>query len=619
MKTPILIGDRRIRYAAIGIVGLAALLLVALAGMPWGLFKSVVEARLSRRLDRPVTVGGVERVDRFSLSPTIALRDVRVPQAAWAGAGYLAQVREARVTLPIVPLLFGYVRPTTIAVSGLRLWLVRDANRRTNWSNDAPARRGGGSVLLLDELSIIDTVLSYRDAVQDRNLTVRLVSDQSGGLRLMGRGTVRGAAVTLGASAAAVTRARAGQPWPFKAWIDGEALSMRATGAMDRPLDTAHMTMDVAARAADLKLIDAVIEAGLFGTQPVRIAAHVRRDAAVWKIDRIKGLVGRSDVAGTLTVTKGERTHLVGSVASNNASFDDFASDAGLAAAVALERAQGLKIVPNTRINIRKIDDTDGTIKFTVRNLTGGRRPSSLISLSGAVTIDHQLMTVPLTIELKRGAITGTATVDQRGGRIIPIVTLDLTMRGSSIGALAGGNDIDARVDGRVRLEGPGSTIREAVGRSNGTIGLVARDGVLPAKIAALIGFDVARGLTTGKHQQARLRCAVARFVVNNGAGRADPVIVDTSLSQSRASGTLRFPAERLQLTVTGAPKQKSALRLPGTVAVGGTLRSPTIIVPKETRSVGNILKAIGRSISGDQAPRATDADCDSLTARALR
>lgn len=394
---------------------------------------------------------------------------------------------------------------------------------------------------------------------------------------------------------------------------------MRVTGAMDRPLDTAHMTMDVAARAADLKLIDAVIEAGLFGTQPVQIATHVRRDGAVWKIDRIKGLVGRSDVAGTLTVTKGQRTRLVGSVASNNASFDDFASDAGLAAAVALERAQGLKIVPNTRINIRKIDDTDGTIKFIVRHLSGGRRPSSLTSLSGAVTIDHQLMTVPLTIGLQRGEITGTATVDQRGGRAVPIVTLDLTMRGSSIGALAGGDDVNARVDGRVRLQGPGSTIREAVGNSNGTIGLVARDGVLPAKIAALIGFDVARGLTTARDQQARLNCAVARFVVDNGAGRADPLIVDTSLSQSRATGTLRFPTEALGLTVTGAPKQKSALRLPGSVAVGGTLRSPTIFVPKETKSVGNILRAIGRSITGDQRPRATDADCDSLTARALR
>lgn len=619
MNARTLMADRRLRFAAVGLIGLIALLFIALAAMPWGYFRSSVEARLSKQLDRAVTIGSLDRVDRFSLSPTIALRNVRVAQASWAGAGDFAQVREARVTVPVIPLLFGNIRPSAIAVSGLRLWLVRDADRRTNWSKDKPGRSGDRQLPLLNDLSIADAIISYRDAAQNRHAILRLRADPSSGLQVAGNGSVRGAAITLGASAPAVSRPNANRPWPFKAWINGEALSMRVTGSMDRPLDARHMAMAVAARAADLKLIDAVIEAGLFGTQPVRLSTHVRRDGPVWRIDALRGLIGRSDIAGALTVTKGDRTTLDGSVISNNASFDDFASDAGLAAAVALEQAHGLKLVPNTRVNIAKIDQTDGTIRFTVRHLTGGRRPSSLTSLSGAVTIDHQLLTVPLTIGLKRGAISGTAIVDQRGGRAIPIVTLDLTMRGSSIGALAGGDDVDARVDGRVRLRGPGSTIREAVGRSTGTIGLAARDGVLPAKIGALIGFDVARGLTAGKDEQAQLRCAIARFAVNDGLGRADPLIVDTSLSQSRATGTLNFPEEALALTMTGAPKQKSALRLPGSVTISGTLRSPKIVVPKETKSVGNILKAIGRSIGGDQGRRATSADCGSLAAQALR
>jgi uncharacterized protein involved in outer membrane biogenesis len=385
---------------------------------------------------------------------------------------------------------------------------------------------------------------------------------------------------------------------------------------MDRPLDALHMTLNVDARAADLKLIDAVIEAGLFGTQEVRLTAHARRDDEVWKIDRVRGMIGQSDVAGTLTVTKGNRTKLEGTVVSNQASFDDFASDAGLAQAIALEQKQGLKIVPNTRVNIRKIDNTDGIIKFTVRKLIGGRRPSSLTSLSGTVKIDHQLMTVPLTIGLKQGTIAGTVTVDQQGGRAVPLVTLDLTLRDSSVGALAGDGDIDARVDGRVRLTGPGSTIREAVGNANGTIGLVARNGALPAKIASLIGFDIARGVTTDGDKRAGLRCAVARFVLNRGTGRVGPLTIDTTLSQSNGTGTLSFPGETLALSLTGAPKQKSVLRLPGSVTVGGTLRDPNVVVPKQ---VGNIFKAIGRSISGKQGPRATDADCGAITARALR
>src|SRR3546814_5336542 len=60
--------------------------------------------------------------------------------------------------------------------------------------------------------------------------------------------------------------------------FDGTALAMTAKGTMARALDTGQMAFTMTARADDLKLVDAVIEAGLFGTQPVNLAAHVERD-----------------------------------------------------------------------------------------------------------------------------------------------------------------------------------------------------------------------------------------------------------------------------------------------------------------------------------------------------
>ncbi|MFC3712887.1 AsmA family protein [Sphingoaurantiacus capsulatus] len=614
--------DRRLHLAAGGVVAIAVAVLLIIAAMPWGAFRPTIEAQLSKQFDRPVKIAQVERIDSISFVPTIELRDVRVPQAAWAGTGDFARIGKVRIRVPIVPLLFGRFDPRSITLSDARVWLVRDAARRTNWTRDSSADTRSDIVPTLDALTVADTVVDYRDALQDRHLTIAVLADPVSGLQLAGRGTIRGAQVKVAATAPAVGPSTVGRPWPFHARIDGKMLAMDVRGMMNRPLDISHLEMQVEARADDLKLIDAVIEAGLFATQPVRLSARARRDGQTWKIDPIRGSIGRSDIAGTLTVVKGQRTNIEGRIVSNELSFDDFASDAGRAAAIALEKAEGLKLVPNTRINIRKIDNTDGVIAFDVRRLVGGRRPSSLTSLKGRLTLDRQLMTVsPLTIGLKRGAITGVVEVDQRGGRAVPTVTLDLTMRDSSISALVGGADgeVDARVDGRGQLRGAGSTIREAVGASNGSIGLVAKNGSLPAKIAALIGFDVARGLTTDKDERAGLRCLVAKFVVNDGRGRAEPLIIDTTLSQSRATGTLTFPSEAFSLTLTGAPKQKAILRLPGSVSVAGTIRAPDIVIPRETKSIGNIFKAIGRSISGDQEQRATDANCAALAAQVLR
>lgn len=62
----------------------------------------------------------------------------------------------------------------------------------------------------------------------------------------------------------------------------------------------------------------------------------------------------------------------------------------------------------------------------------------------------------------------------------------------------------------------------------------------------------------------------------------------------------------------------KVVLRIPGSVTVAGTLQQPRLIVPPKGKSLGNILKAIGDRITGQNGPNASDADCAALVARAL-
>ena len=163
-----------------------------------------------------------------------------------------------------------------------------------------------------------------------------------------------------------------------------------------------------------------------------------------------------------------------------------------------------------------------------------------------------------------------------------------------------------------------GDTVRAAVGRSDGTIGIVARDGALPARMAAALGFDAGRVLVADEGSRATLRCAVVRLAVQGGRGRFSPLIVDTSVSQTRGSGGVSFPAEAITATLTGAPKHGSLLRVPGSVTARGTLRDPQVTVPPEVKSVGNLLKGLGRAIRGRQGPSATDADCAALSRQAI-
>ena len=606
-----------LRWGAISLGILVAAVLLGVAAFPVSPFRERAERTLSERFGRPVTIGALERTPAFSFTPTIRIRDVRVPQPGWAGSGDLARIGTLDVTIRAFGLLTGRVDPKTVTASGVRLNLVRTADGRTNWDDQREKGAGSGSPVRLDGLTIRDAIVDYRDAKQDRQLAVAVTSDARG-FAASGQGVVRGAAVTIRASGAAITDGNAA--WPFRAEITGPQLAMTATGRMDTPLDTERMTLAVTARASSLKLIDAVIEAGLFGTQPVRLTADVRHDGPKWQVDNLTGRIGQSDFTGRLGVDKTSgRTMLDGDFHATRLDFDDLADDAGLAKAAALERAVGPRVVPNTRIDIGKITQTDGRIAFRIDRIVSRGQPTPARAATGVMTLDRQLLTLaPLRIGLGQGRIDGRVVVDQRGGRAAPTLTLALDLSGGSVAALAGGGDVSGRLDARVRLSGVGETIRTAVGRSSGQIGVVARDGALPAKMAAMLGFDAGRALTADDDARARLRCAVVRVALSGGQGRFSPLIVDTSASQTRGTGGIRFPAETLAATLTGAPKQGSLLRLPGSVTLTGTISAPNVVVPPQVNSVGNILKGLGRAITGRQGPTASNADCAALSRQAI-
>ena len=610
--------SRRILLLCIA-VAVPLVLLIVVAAFPFGLLKGVMADRLSKRFGRPVTIAAMERIDAFGFTPTIAVRGVTIPQAGWAGDGDFLRLREARVSFPVWPLLTGTFRPRDIEVAGLQLALVRDRNGRTNWSRPGEPESGGSSNDLKG-LIVRNSLIRYRDAKRERTADIAFTSDAQG-LRATGKGSIRGTAVRIAVTGASVAQPTPG-PWPFTAAIDGAALRMRARGSMDRPLDTDAMTLDVDARAADLRLIDAVIEAGLFGTQPVAITAHVRHDAPKWIVTDLKGTIGTSDIAGRVTVDKTDgRTKLDGAIASRRLDFDDLSSDEGLAKGAALERAIGPRLIPNTRIDLGNIDRTDGRISVRVARVFSHGGSTSVTGVDGVLTLDRQRLRVdPLTIRLAGGTARGTVSIDQRGGAKWPTLALDLRLTGTRVEALAGtGGAFTGKVAAHARLTGRGETVRDAIGRANGRIGFTVRDGALPARYAAALGFDAGRTLLADSGDRASLRCMVLGLTVKGGRGVATPLVVDTSASQLRGTGAVSFPAERIDFRLTGAPKGKSLLRLPGSAFMTGTLSDPVLTVPPEVKSAGNIFKAIGRAITGRQGPSASDADCAGLTARALR
>nr|WP_157217127.1 AsmA family protein [Sphingomonas formosensis] len=588
--------------------------MLILAAFPVAWFKPQIERWIQRRYEAPATIVRINRLDRFSLHPVIEIQGLAIGQPAWAGTGQFVTLRSARMRLALLPLLQGRFHTQMLILDGLSLDMIRRADGRKNWTRGGTGASAGA--FSLEGVTVANSRVRYRDAKQARSFDAILTADPTHGVRLLGTGKIRGSAVHLAADGGGTKSD--GRPWPFHIRIEGKDLDFNASGTMARPLDMAQMTADMTARGSDLKMLDALIEAGLFGTQPIDLKAHVRHDAPNWMVTGLAGTIGGSHIAGAVTVRRQDgRTRLDGEVNGGPFSFDDLASDAGIAQARAIERQIGKRILPGTRIALDKLGHTDGTIRFRLRGLTGSANPP-FTSATGTLTLDHSLITLkPIRFGLSRGTVEGTVTVDQRS-RTIPLMTVDLTLGGATLDALAGRTPVHSGLRGRIRLVGSGRTIRDAVGRSNGTIAIAAQEGMLPARLASLLGFDVGRGITTDADKQSRLNCAVFRLGVRSGVGTADPLVVDTSRGQTRGEGTVSLATEKIAIRLSGAPKQDSLLRFPGNATLGGTLSDPHLDVPQKGKSAGALLKMLGRAITGRQGPLAPEVNCPALIARAL-
>lgn len=617
------LADRRVKRTAVGLGALILLLataaVLAVAMFPFSMVRETLERKLSERFGGKVMIGAIERTSVFSFHPTILAHDIRIAQPEWAGPGDLAQVASARVTVDALPMLLGKFDPRDLAIRGARLSLFRDARGRKNYQRDKHGDGGHDRSPPLTGLTIADSHISYRDLKRDRAFEVSFTADTAHGIRIAGTGRVGDAPVTIAANGPSVESAHGGA-WPFRAAIEGQKLGLTAVGTMDAPLDLRHMALDLNTHGDNLKRVDAVIEAGLFDTQPVKLIAHVRRDDGAWVITRLSGTIGRSQIAGHATVVKADgRSHITGSLTSSGLDFGDLASDAGKAKGAAKARALGPRIVPDTKVDLTHLDHTDGVIDFQVtRLLFDTHQPFQ--TMRGTITLDHQLLTVkPLTVGLTQGSVTGSAVSDQRGGVPVPMVTLDLALTGSQISTFAGAGVIDGPVRGWLKLAGRGKTIRDAVGRASGTIALFAGAGTIPARAASLMGLDIGRGVLTDKGDVAGLRCMAIRLDAAGGMARADPILIDTTRSQARVTGLLRLSDETVAMELKGAPKQKSVLRLDQPVGVNGNFQSPTLSPPPDITSAGSVLRMLGNAIRGQQGALADDADCSALAARTLR
>ena len=156
-------------------------------------YRDKITEAVKKQTGRDLTLGDIQ----LSVFPWLKVRvaDVSFSNAPGFGTTPMAQVKEARVGVQLLPLLLDrQVQVSTVTLDGLRLDLAKDASGKTNWDDlvkpqDAPAaEKKQGEGVKVESIDIAGVTLheadiKYRDAQANQSYHLEKFNLETGALR----------------------------------------------------------------------------------------------------------------------------------------------------------------------------------------------------------------------------------------------------------------------------------------------------------------------------------------------------------------------------------------------------------------------------------------------------
>lgn len=159
------------------VVVLIAGVFVALATIDINQYKGLVQDQAAAATGRTLTIEGELELS-VSLSPAIVLNGVRFENAAWGSRPDMAVIERVEASVPLLPLIFGNVEVTRLALIKPDILLERNAQGQANWefqSEESVAdAEAEASALAISSIEIDDATLAFNDAQAKSDVSATL-------------------------------------------------------------------------------------------------------------------------------------------------------------------------------------------------------------------------------------------------------------------------------------------------------------------------------------------------------------------------------------------------------------------------------------------------------------
>ena len=557
------------------------------------LLKAAIEHEGSAKLHRRVVIHGPVTID-WSAAPRITVNALTVSNPAWA-EGRMASVKQARLRIALWPLLHGRLVIQGLTLRHPRIHLEKPSPARANWvfarskkTHKTPyAFPQIGRLVVTHGLITVDDVPAYTHlvlTVQSRTPSTYLI--------LRGHGRYKGSRFTLvGALGSPTTATKPHAPYPVLVEFRIGRFFARIDGALTGPLALKRVDLHVLLVGAGLGRVNKAVNLPLPQTGPFRISGQLTNAHKTWTLAHFRGLVGKSDLEGTISVRPGHPTDLHAVLVSRNLDFKDLAGfvkakpkEVHGQVRVVAHAQSAQKVLPAKPYKRSHLLKLNADVIYRAEHVYASHMriqdlDAHLVLQNGIVRLD------PLNFGVANGLVRADLTMDV--SRPLYETQLRAIARGIHLRLLfpkikfksAG----TGRIGGRLALAAPGNSIAAMAAHATGHLGLALAGGTINSLYVALAQIHVGNAALdwlSGMKQE-RIPCAVVRLRMRNGLVRTRTFLIDTPSANILGRGTINMRSQALHLTIYTKPKHVSLISARGALTVAGTFKKPTFSVDR--------------------------------------
>ncbi|MEZ5710242.1 MAG: AsmA family protein [Blastomonas sp.] len=472
------------------------------------------------------------------------------------------------------------------------------AHQRNNWTFGSD----DGEPLSLPQIRkarISGTRIDYADPLLAllANIGIDTVkADRKGfedAIRFSGGGSLRRRAFTLNGSLLSPDETLAGgrNRIALDARAGGTRLSLSGTLPSASQIDGGRF--DVKASGPNLAFLFDFLGVAVPETRQYRLSSDLAYADEAWRFTGMSGVIGESDIAGTMTITMPENRLMIDAdLASKSVDIIDIGPVIGynperldaMGGAGAITRVNGApRLLPDAPLRYEAVQRFDAHIDYRAGTIRNDHVPVSDIALT--LDLDHgNLQLSPLTLSLAGGKLAADIGIDARQR---PVRTLyDIRLSPTPMGRLLAGFGVSesgttGTLAGRIRLNGIGESLRESLSTSHGRIAMVIPKGTMWTRNAQLaeldIGVFIQKMFEDKLEKPVEINCGLVAFTVRDGVAAADPVLIDTSKNVILGRGGFSFRTEVIDMAVRADGKKFSLFSGQSPVGIDGYFAEPGI------------------------------------------